>query len=80
MSTSTLNTSSNTDHQLVRFSNRYKSSISTVDALFWFLASVSAIQATEDGVFQEKDGIYLSHKPVVFIVDTHMKLIQFLIK
>ena len=51
--------------------NRYESSISTVDALLQFMTSVSAIQATEDGVFQ-KDGTYLSHKPVVFIVGTHI--------
>ena len=52
--------------------NRYKSSISTVDALLQFLTSISAIQTTEDGVFQEEDGTYLSHKPVVFIVGTHI--------
>ena len=52
--------------------NNYESSISTVDALLQFLTSVSAIQTTEDGVFQEEDGTYLSHKPVVFIVGTHI--------
>ena len=51
--------------------NRYKSSISTVDALLQFLTSISAIQTTEDGVFQ-KDGTNLSHEPVVFIVGTHI--------
>ena len=52
--------------------NNYESSISTVDALLQFLTSVSAIRTTEDGVFQEEDGTYLSHKPVVFIVGTHI--------
>ena len=82
MSTSTLNTSSNTDHRLARLSNKYKSSFSTVDALLQFLTSVSAIQTTEDCVFREEDGTYLSHKPVVFIVCTGLilKLIQFFIK
>ena len=52
--------------------NNYESSISTVDALLQFLTSVSAIQATEDGVFHVEDGTYLSHKPVVFIVGKHI--------
>ena len=49
--------------------NQYKSSISTVDALVQFLTSVSAIETTEEGVFQE-GGVY--HKPIVFIVGTHI--------
>ena len=50
--------------------NRYQSSISTVDALVQFLTSVSAIDTTIEGVFQE-GGVYRSHKPIVFIVGTH---------
>ena len=50
--------------------NRYESSISTVDALVQFLTSVSAIDTTEEGVFQQ-GGVYKSHEPVVFIVGTH---------
>ena len=51
--------------------NRYQSSISTVDALVQFLTSVSAIETTTEGVFQE-GGVYRSHKPIVFIVGTHI--------
>ena len=51
--------------------NHYQSSISTVDALVQFLTSVSAIDATTEGVFQE-GGVYRSHKPIVFIVGTHI--------
>ena len=50
--------------------NRYQSSISTVDALVQFLTSVSAIDTTIEGEFQE-EGVYRSHKPIVFIVGTH---------
>ncbi len=50
--------------------NQYQSSISTMDALIQFLTSVSAIQTTEDNVFQV-DGTSVCHKPVVFIVGTH---------
>ena len=49
--------------------NRYQSSISTVDALVQFLTSVSAIETTEEVVFQE--GV-VCHKPIVFIVGTHI--------
>ena len=55
--------------------NNYKSSISTVDALVQFLTSVSAIDTTEEGVFQEA-GVYKSHEPVVFIVGTHIDLLK----
>ena len=55
--------------------NRYQSSISTVDALVQFLTSVSAIETTEEGVFQE-GGEYQSHEPVVFIVGTHIDLLK----
>ena len=55
--------------------NNYKSSISTVDALVQFLTSVSAIDTTEEGVFQEA-GVYKSHEPVVFIVGTHIDLLE----
>ena len=55
--------------------NRYQSSISTVDALVQFLTSVSAIETTEEGVFQE-GGDYQSHEPVVFIVGTHIDLLK----
>ena len=55
--------------------NRYQSSISTVDALVQFLTSVSAIETTEEGVFQ-KGGEYQSHEPVVFIVGTHIDLLE----
>ena len=55
--------------------NKYKSSISTVDALVQFLTSVSAIDTTEEGVFQ-KGGVYKSHEPVVFIVGTHIDLLK----
>ena len=51
--------------------NRYQSSISTVDALVQFLTSVSAIETTTEDVFQE-GGVYRSHKPIVFIVGTHI--------
>ena len=51
--------------------NQYKTSISTVDALVQFLTSVSAIDTTTEGVFQE-GGVYRSHKPIVFIVGTHI--------
>ena len=51
--------------------NHYKSSISTVDALVQFLTSVSAIDTTTEGVFQE-GGVYRTHKPIVFIVGTHI--------
>jgi len=50
--------------------NRYQSSISTVDALVLFLTSISAIDTTEDGQFQER-GVYQSRETVVFIVGTH---------
>ena len=49
--------------------NRYQSSISTVDALVQFLTSVSAIETTTECEFQE-GGVY--HKPIVFIVGTHI--------
>ncbi len=52
-------------------SNKYTSSISTMDALIQFLTSVSAIQTTEEGVY-EVDGTSVCHKPVVFIVGTHI--------
>ncbi len=52
-------------------SNKYTSSISTMDALVQFLTSVSAIQTTEEGV-HEVDGTSVCHKPVVFIVGTHI--------
>ena len=55
--------------------NRYQSSISTVDALIQFLTSVSAIETTTEGVFQE-GGVYRSHKPVVFIVGTHIDKLE----
>ena len=55
--------------------NEYQSSISTVDALVQFLSSVSAIHTTEEGVFQE-GGAYMSHEPVVFIVGTHIDLLN----
>ena len=55
--------------------NKYESSISTVDALVQFLTSVSAIDTTEEGVFQ-KGGVYKSHEPVVFIVGTHIDLLK----
>ena len=55
--------------------NEYQSSISTVDALVQFLSSVSAIDTTEEGVFQE-GGAYKSHEPVVFIVGTHIDLLK----
>ncbi len=51
--------------------NRYQSSISTMDALIQFLTSVSAIQTTEDSVFQV-DGASVCHKPMVFVVGTHI--------
>ena len=55
--------------------NEYQSSISTVDALVQFLSSVSAIDTTEEGVFHE-GGAYKSHKPVVFIIGTHIDLLK----
>ena len=55
--------------------NKYKSSISTVDALVQFLSSVSAIDTTEEGMFKE-GGAYKSHEPVVFIVGTHIDLLK----
>ena len=55
--------------------NRYQSSISTVDALIQFLTSVSAIDTTTEGVFQER-GVYRSHKPIVFIVGTHIDKLE----
>ena len=55
--------------------NRYESSISTVDALVQFLTSMSAIDTTEEGVFQE-GGVYKSLEPVVFIVGTHIDLLK----
>ena len=55
--------------------NEYESSISTVDALVQFLTSVSAIDTTEEGVFQQ-GGVYKSHEPVVFIVGTHIDLLK----
>ena len=55
--------------------NKYKSSISTVDALVQFLSSTSAIGATEEGIFKER-GMYKSHEPVVFIVGTHIDLLE----
>ena len=55
--------------------NEYQSSISTVDALVQFLSSVSAIDTTEEGVFQQ-GGAYKSHEPVVFIVGTHIDLLK----
>ena len=55
--------------------NRYQSSISTVDALIQFLTSVSAIDTTTEGVFQE-GGVYRSHKPIVFIVGTHIDKLE----
>ncbi len=45
--------------------NEYQSSVSTMDALIQFLTSVSAMQTTKDSVFQV-------HKPIVFIVGTHI--------
>ena len=55
--------------------NRYQSSISTMDALIQFLTSVSAIDTTTEGVFQER-GVYRSHKPIVFIVGTHIDKLE----
>ncbi len=51
--------------------NQYQSSISTMDALIQFLTSVSAIQTTEDRVFQV-DGASVCRKPMVFVVGTHV--------
>ncbi len=51
--------------------NQYRSSISTMDALIQFLTSVSAIQTTEDNVFQV-DGASVCHKAIVFVVGTHI--------
>ncbi len=51
--------------------NQYQSSISTMDAFIQFLTSVSAIQTTEDSVFQV-DGASVCHKPMVFVVGTHI--------
>ncbi len=51
--------------------NQYTSTISTMDALIQFLTSVSAIHITEEGVFQV-DGTSVCHKPMVFIVGTHI--------
>ncbi len=51
--------------------NQYQSSISTMDALIQFLTSVSAIQTTKDSVFQV-DGATVCHKPMVFVVGTHI--------
>ncbi len=51
--------------------NQYQSSISTMDALIQFLTSVSAIQTTEDSVFQV-DGASVCRKPMVFVVGTHI--------
>ncbi len=51
--------------------NQYRSKISTMDALIQFLTSVSAIHITEEGVFQI-DGTSVCHKPIVFIVGTHI--------
>ncbi len=51
--------------------NQYESTISTMDALIQFLTSVSAIHTTEEGVFQV-DGTSVCHKPIVFIVGTHI--------
>ncbi len=51
--------------------NHYKSTISTMDALIQFLTSVSAIHTTEEGVFQV-NGTSVCHKPMVFIVGTHI--------
>jgi len=56
--------------------NEYQSSISTKDALVQFLSTVSAIETTEEGVFQH-GGNFQSHKPIVFIVGTHIDLIKF---
>ncbi len=61
--------------------NQYHSSISTMDALIQFLTSVSAIQTTEDSVSAiqttedsvfQVDGASVHHKPVVFVVGTHI--------
>ncbi len=51
--------------------NQYESTISTMDALIQFLTSVSAIHITEEGVFQV-NGTSVCHKPIVFIVGTHI--------
>ncbi len=51
--------------------NQYQSSISTMDALIQFLTSVSAIQTTEDSVFQV-NGASVCRKPMVFVVGTHV--------
>ena len=48
--------------------NKYKSSISTENALVQFLTSVSAIKTTNKDAYEE--GIY--HEPIVFIVGTHI--------
>ena len=49
--------------------NEYESSISNHDALVQFLTSVSAINTSEKGQFYGKG---VAHKPVVFIVGTHI--------
>ncbi len=51
--------------------NQYQSSISTMDALVQFLTSVSATQTTKDSVFKV-DGTSMCHKPMVFVVGTHV--------
>ena len=52
--------------------NEYQSSISTIDALLQFLTTVSAIETTKEG----GQGNYLTKRPVVFIVGTHIDLLD----
>ena len=49
--------------------NEYQSSISNHDALVQFLTSVSAINTSEKGQFDETG---VAHEPVVYIVGTHI--------
>ena len=51
--------------------NEYQSSISTMDALLQFLTTVAAIETTK----KDEDGGYLTRRPVVFIVGTHIDLL-----
>ena len=61
--------------------NEYKSSMSTKDALIQFLTSVSAIATTKVTVGAtteecEGQGAFETHKPIVFIVGTHIDKLE----
>ena len=69
-------------HTSGKIFNEYESTISTEDALIQFLSSVSAVAVNGDSAVttenhESQEGCaFQSHKPIVFIVGTHIDLLE----